>query len=82
MAFVNPMIQQSNEDGVEAVIAMTGSRAGITTPPGDTAYNVGKALVEKLKERARRREIDSVPFAHPELTPPPFSAELTRRRHA
>lgn len=36
--------------GVPAVIVNTGSKQGITTPPGDTAYNVSKAAVKVLTE--------------------------------
>ena len=48
-AFANPMIRQSTEEGVDCVIAMTGSRAGITTPPGDTSYTVSKAALQWLR---------------------------------
>jgi len=36
--------------GVPALIVNTGSKQGITTPPGDTAYNVSKAGVKALTE--------------------------------
>jgi len=36
--------------GVPALIVNTGSKQGITTPPGDTAYNVSKAAVKVLTE--------------------------------
>jgi len=45
-AFTEAMIDQ-NEPGV---IINTGSKQGITTPPGDTAYNVSKAGVKVLTE--------------------------------
>lgn len=52
-AFVPAMIPQD----CESVVAVTGSRAGITTPPGDVAYNASKAavrvLVEDLEHRLR-----------------------------
>lgn len=38
------------EAGVPAVIVNTGSKQGITSPPGDTAYNVSKAGVRSLTE--------------------------------
>ncbi len=45
-AFVPAMIAQ----GAPAVVVNTGSKQGITTPPGDTAYNVSKAGVKVLTE--------------------------------
>jgi NAD(P)-dependent dehydrogenase (short-subunit alcohol dehydrogenase family) len=44
--FAPAMIAQ----GTDAVIVNTGSKQGITTPPGDTAYNVSKAGVKVLTE--------------------------------
>ena len=44
--FAPAMIAQ----GMPAVIVNTGSKQGITTPPGDTAYNVSKAGVKVLTE--------------------------------
>jgi NAD(P)-dependent dehydrogenase (short-subunit alcohol dehydrogenase family) len=44
--FAEAMIAQ----GTPAVIVNTGSKQGITTPPGDTAYNVSKAGVKVLTE--------------------------------
>jgi NAD(P)-dependent dehydrogenase (short-subunit alcohol dehydrogenase family) len=45
-AFTQAMIDQ----GRPAMIINTGSKQGITTPPGDTAYNVSKAGVKVLTE--------------------------------
>jgi NAD(P)-dependent dehydrogenase (short-subunit alcohol dehydrogenase family) len=45
-AFGEAMIAQ----GRPAAIINTGSKQGITTPPGDTAYNVSKAGVKVLTE--------------------------------
>jgi NAD(P)-dependent dehydrogenase (short-subunit alcohol dehydrogenase family) len=45
-AFAPAMIAQ----GTDAAIVNTGSKQGITTPPGDTAYNVSKAGVKVLTE--------------------------------
>ena len=45
-AFTGAMIDQ----GRPAVIVNTGSKQGITTPPGDTAYNVSKAAIKVLTE--------------------------------
>jgi len=44
--FAPAMIAQ----GTDAAIVNTGSKQGITTPPGDTAYNVTKAGVKVLTE--------------------------------
>jgi NAD(P)-dependent dehydrogenase (short-subunit alcohol dehydrogenase family) len=38
------------EQGTTGAIVNTGSKQGITTPPGDTAYNVSKAGVKVLTE--------------------------------
>jgi NAD(P)-dependent dehydrogenase (short-subunit alcohol dehydrogenase family) len=45
-AFGQTMIEQ----GLPGLIINTGSKQGITTPPGDTAYNVSKAGVKVLTE--------------------------------
>ena len=45
-AFAPAMIAQ----GTPAAIVNTGSKQGITTPPGDTAYNVSKAGVKVVTE--------------------------------
>jgi NAD(P)-dependent dehydrogenase (short-subunit alcohol dehydrogenase family) len=45
-AFAGPMIAA----GAPAAIINTGSKQGITAPPGDTAYNVSKAGVKTLTE--------------------------------
>jgi NAD(P)-dependent dehydrogenase (short-subunit alcohol dehydrogenase family) len=45
-AFTQAMIEQNRP----AAIINTGSKQGITTPPGDTAYNVSKAGVKVLTE--------------------------------
>ena len=44
--FTQAMIDQ----GTPGAIVNTGSKQGITTPPGDTAYNVSKAGVKVLTE--------------------------------
>lgn len=44
--FVGPMIEQ----GTMAMVVNTGSKQGITTPPGNTAYNVAKAGVKVFTE--------------------------------
>ena len=45
-AFTQPMLDQ----GTPCAIVNTGSKQGITCPPGDTAYNVSKAGVKALTE--------------------------------
>ncbi len=45
-AFSEAMIAQ----GTDAIIVNTGSKQGITCPPGDTAYNVSKAGVKVITE--------------------------------
>jgi NAD(P)-dependent dehydrogenase (short-subunit alcohol dehydrogenase family) len=45
-AFAQPMIDQNRP----ALIINTGSKQGITTPPGDTAYNVSKSGIKVLTE--------------------------------
>lgn len=45
-AFTQAMVAQ----GTPAAIINTGSKQGITTPPGDTAYNASKAGVKVLTE--------------------------------
>jgi NAD(P)-dependent dehydrogenase (short-subunit alcohol dehydrogenase family) len=45
-AFTKAMIDQ----GTDAMIVNTGSKQGITCPPGDTAYNVSKAGVKVISE--------------------------------
>jgi NAD(P)-dependent dehydrogenase (short-subunit alcohol dehydrogenase family) len=45
-AFMGPMV----EAGTPGLIINTGSKQGITTPPGDTAYNVSKAGIKVLTE--------------------------------
>jgi NAD(P)-dependent dehydrogenase (short-subunit alcohol dehydrogenase family) len=56
-AFAQAMIAQ----GTPAAIVNTGSKQGITCPPGDTAYNVSKAGVKVLTEGLAHalRSIDS-----------------------
>ena len=41
------------KQGTPAAIVNTGSKQGITCPPGDTAYNVSKAGVKVITEAAR-----------------------------
>ena len=55
-AFAPRMIAQ----GSDAVIVNTGSKQGITTPPGDAAYNVAKAGVKVVTEQLAH-ELRNVP---------------------
>lgn len=47
-AFV-PVIQAQDKDKPSAVV-ITGSKQGITNPPGNPAYNASKAAVKTLAE--------------------------------
>lgn len=47
--------------GRSGVIVNTGSKQGITTPPGDTAYNVSKAGVKVLTEALAFKLADAAP---------------------
>lgn len=49
-AFVPGMLARSRETGQPGLIINTGSKQGITTPPGDPAYNVAKAGVKVFTE--------------------------------
>jgi NAD(P)-dependent dehydrogenase (short-subunit alcohol dehydrogenase family) len=55
-AFAPTMIKQ----GTPAAIVNTGSKQGITTPPGDAAYNVSKAGV-KVSTEALAHELRNIP---------------------
>lgn len=55
-AFTQRMIAQ----GTPAAIVNTGSKQGITTPPGDPAYNVSKAAVKVVTEQLAH-ELRGVP---------------------
>jgi len=47
---VHAFTQRMIDEGRPAVIVNTGSKQGITAPPGDTAYNVSKAAIKTLTE--------------------------------
>lgn len=57
--FAPAMLDQGNP----SVIINTGSKQGITTPPGDTAYNVSKAGVKVFTE-ALAHELRNGPGSH------------------
>ncbi|MBE7219606.1 MAG: SDR family NAD(P)-dependent oxidoreductase [Caulobacteraceae bacterium] len=62
-AFAPTLLQQ----GEPALIVNTGSKQGITTPPGNAAYNVSKSAVKTFTEQtahALRNEPDSQVTAH------------------
>jgi NAD(P)-dependent dehydrogenase (short-subunit alcohol dehydrogenase family) len=50
-AFVPPML----EHGLEGLVINTGSKQGITCPPGNTPYNVSKAGVKVLTEAVQHQ---------------------------
>lgn len=45
-----PLVQASAEQGNRCAIIMTGSKQGITNPPGNPAYNASKSAVKTLAE--------------------------------
>jgi NAD(P)-dependent dehydrogenase (short-subunit alcohol dehydrogenase family) len=51
------------ERGRMGLIINTGSKQGITTPPGDPAYNVSKAGVKAFTE-ALQHELRNTPYCH------------------
>src|SRR3954454_21591313 len=65
--FASAMIKQ----GTPGAIINTGSKQGITTPPGDTAYNLSKAGVKVLTEAVPHelRHIDRCRITAPLLIP-------------
>jgi NAD(P)-dependent dehydrogenase (short-subunit alcohol dehydrogenase family) len=47
---VQAFVPAMADSGVPGLVVNTGSKQGITTPPGDTAYNVSKAGIKVLTE--------------------------------
>jgi NAD(P)-dependent dehydrogenase (short-subunit alcohol dehydrogenase family) len=45
-----PVVQQTATGGSRAAIVITGSKQGITNPPGNPAYNASKAAVKTIAE--------------------------------
>ncbi len=78
--FAEAMIAQ----GTPAAIVNTGSKQGITTPPGDTAYNVSKAAVRVLTEATAHalRGIAGCRVTAHLLLPGFVFTGITRSRHA
>jgi NAD(P)-dependent dehydrogenase (short-subunit alcohol dehydrogenase family) len=77
--FTPHMLQQ----GTPAAIVNTGSKQGITCPPGDTAYNVSKAGVKVLTEGLAHslRNADGGRISAHLLVPGSTFTGMTRRRH-
>ncbi len=77
-AFTQKMIDQ----GADAMIVNTGSKQGITCPPGDTAYNVSKAGVKVISEGLQHelRNIDGCKVSAHLLVPGWTHTGLTARR--
>ena len=79
-AFTQAMIDQ----GGPAAIVNTGSKQGITMPPGDTAYNVSKAAIKALTEGLQHtlREIPGCEVCAYLLIPGFTFTGITRQRVA
>jgi NAD(P)-dependent dehydrogenase (short-subunit alcohol dehydrogenase family) len=77
-AFAQGMI----DAGKPAAIVNTGSKQGITTPPGDTAYNVSKAGIKVLTEGLAHtlRNIADCPVSAHLLAPGSTFTGMTARR--
>lgn len=78
-AFAPPMLAQ----GTDCAVINTGSKQGITLPPGDTAYNVSKAGIKALTEslaHALRNEPGSKVTAHLLIPGSTFTAMTSRGR--
>jgi NAD(P)-dependent dehydrogenase (short-subunit alcohol dehydrogenase family) len=77
-AFAQGMI----DAGKPAAIVNTGSKQGITTPPGDTAYNVSKAGIKVLTEGLAHtlRNIAGCPVSAHLLVPGATFTGMTARR--
>ncbi|KAK3949415.1 hypothetical protein QBC32DRAFT_349252 [Pseudoneurospora amorphoporcata] len=50
VATMLPLVKETVKDGAKAAIIITGSKQGITNPPGNPAYNASKAAVKTLAE--------------------------------
>ncbi len=79
-AFTQAMIDEARP----ALIVNTGSKQGITSPPGDTAYNVSKAAIKALTEGLQHtlRNIPGCQVSAHLLIPGFTFTGLTRRRTA
>jgi len=74
--------QQMASAGIPAAIINTGSKQGITAPPGDTAYNVSKAAIKTLTEGLQHtlRNIAGCQVSAHLLVPGSTFTGMTRRR--
>jgi len=74
--------QSMVQAGVPAAIINTGSKQGITAPPGDTAYNVSKAAIKTLTEGLQHtlRNIAGCQVSACLLVPGSTFTGMTRRR--
>ena len=61
---VQAFLPTMREAGAAAAIVNTGSKQGITTPPGDTAYNVSKAGIKVVTEALAHDLLGSPVTAH------------------
>lgn len=79
-AFSQRMIDQ----GAPGAIICTGSKQGITCPPGNTAYNVSKAGVKVLAEALAHqlRSVEGCQITAHLLIPGSTFTGMTRRNHA
>lgn len=77
--FTQPMLDQ----GTPCAIVNTGSKQGITCPPGDTAYNVSKAGVKVLTEALAHslRNTDGAAISAHLLIPGSTFTGMTRGGH-
>jgi NAD(P)-dependent dehydrogenase (short-subunit alcohol dehydrogenase family) len=76
--------QAMTDEGIPAAIINTGSKQGITAPPGDTAYNVSKAAIKTLTEGLQHtlRNIAGCQVSAWLLVPGSTFTGMTRRRLA
>ena len=74
--------QAMTDAGIPAAIINTGSKQGITAPPGDTAYNVSKAAIKALTEGLQHtlRNIAGCQVSAWLLVPGSTFTGMTRRR--
>ncbi len=74
--------QAMTDAGIPAAIINTGSKQGITAPPGDTAYNVSKAAIKTLTEGLQHtlRNIAGCQVGAHLLVPGSTFTGMTRRR--
>ncbi|KAH7169950.1 hypothetical protein EDB81DRAFT_150089 [Dactylonectria macrodidyma] len=50
IAAILPLVEQTASSGSNSSIVITGSKQGITNPPGNPAYNASKAAVKSIAE--------------------------------